>query len=92
MMAKGTYGHINLATKDLDGTFERLQGSVAEVVQEPIEQPYGSRLRRPRSRGQPDPHHRTALSPPALSATTYTDATVTPAAEIAHSSAILVDG
>jgi uncharacterized glyoxalase superfamily protein PhnB len=43
MMAKGTYGHINLATKDLDGTFERLQGSVAEVVQEPIEQPYGVR-------------------------------------------------
>ena len=43
MMAKGTYGHINLATKDLDGTFERLQASVAEVVQEPIEQPYGVR-------------------------------------------------
>jgi catechol 2,3-dioxygenase-like lactoylglutathione lyase family enzyme len=43
MMAKGTFGHINLATKDLDGTFERLQGSVAEVVQEPIEQPYGVR-------------------------------------------------
>jgi catechol 2,3-dioxygenase-like lactoylglutathione lyase family enzyme len=43
MMAKGTYGHINLATKDLDGTFGRLQGSVAEVVQEPIEQPYGVR-------------------------------------------------
>ena len=43
MMAKGTYGHINLATKDLDGTFERLQGSRAEVVQEPTEQPYGVR-------------------------------------------------
>ena len=43
MMAKGTYGHLNLATKDLDGAFERLQGSVAEVVQEPIEQPYGVR-------------------------------------------------
>ena len=43
MMAKGTYGHINLATKDLDGTFERLQARVAEVVQEPIEQPYGVR-------------------------------------------------
>jgi len=43
MMAKGTYGHINLATKDLDDTFERLQASVAEVVQEPIEQPYGVR-------------------------------------------------
>ena len=33
----------NLATEDLDGTFEQLQGSVAEVVQEPIEQPYGVR-------------------------------------------------
>jgi catechol 2,3-dioxygenase-like lactoylglutathione lyase family enzyme len=43
MMAKGTYGHINLATKDLDGAFALLQGSVAEVVQEPIEQPYGVR-------------------------------------------------
>ena len=43
MMAKGTYGHINLATKDLDGAFERLQASDAEVVQEPIEQPYGVR-------------------------------------------------
>ena len=42
MMAKGTYGHINLATKDLDGTFERLQAG-AEVVQEPIDQPYGVR-------------------------------------------------
>src|SRR5687768_13579213 len=27
MMAKGTYASINLATKDLDGTFERLQAS-----------------------------------------------------------------
>jgi catechol 2,3-dioxygenase-like lactoylglutathione lyase family enzyme len=43
MMAKGTYGWILLATADLDGTFERLQASDAEVVQEPIEQPYGVR-------------------------------------------------
>ncbi len=43
MMAKGTYASINLATKDLDGTFEQLQASDAEVVQEPIEQPYGVR-------------------------------------------------
>ncbi|MGA9857635.1 MAG: VOC family protein [Solirubrobacteraceae bacterium] len=42
MMAKGTYGHINLATTELDSTFERLQAD-AEVVQEPIEQPYGLR-------------------------------------------------
>ncbi|HSE08047.1 MAG TPA: VOC family protein [Nocardioidaceae bacterium] len=43
MMAKGTYGWILLATKDLDGTFERLQASDAEVVQEPTDQPYGVR-------------------------------------------------
>jgi uncharacterized glyoxalase superfamily protein PhnB len=43
MMAKGTYAIITLATHDLDGTFERLQGSGAEVVQEPTDQPYGVR-------------------------------------------------
>jgi catechol 2,3-dioxygenase-like lactoylglutathione lyase family enzyme len=43
MMAKGSYGIIVLATKDLDSTFERLQASGAEVVQEPVEQPYGIR-------------------------------------------------
>lgn len=43
MMAKGTYGSIVLATKDLDGCFERLQASDAEVVQEPTDQPYGVR-------------------------------------------------
>ena len=43
MMAKGTYAGILLATADLDGTFERLQASDAEVVQEPTEQPYGVR-------------------------------------------------
>jgi uncharacterized glyoxalase superfamily protein PhnB len=43
MMAKGTFASINLATKDLDGVFERLQDSSAEVVQEPTDQPYGVR-------------------------------------------------
>ncbi|WP_210582529.1 VOC family protein [Streptomyces sp. GESEQ-4] len=44
MMAKGTYGWILLATDDLDGAFEKVQGSeAAEVVQEPTEQPYGVR-------------------------------------------------
>jgi predicted enzyme related to lactoylglutathione lyase len=43
MMAKGTYATIVLATKDLDATFERVQASGAEVVQEPIDQPYGVR-------------------------------------------------
>ena len=43
MMAKGTYAIVILATKDLDGAFERLQASDADVVQEPTEQPYGLR-------------------------------------------------
>ena len=43
MMAKGTYAGIILATKDLDGTFERLQASDVEIVQEPTEQDYGVR-------------------------------------------------
>jgi catechol 2,3-dioxygenase-like lactoylglutathione lyase family enzyme len=43
MMAKGTYAMIVLSTKDLDDTFERLQGEDVEIVQEPVEQPYGIR-------------------------------------------------
>jgi catechol 2,3-dioxygenase-like lactoylglutathione lyase family enzyme len=43
MMAKGTYGHVNLASADVDGAFERLQASDVDVVQEPIDQPYGVR-------------------------------------------------
>ena len=43
MMAKGTYGWILLAAKDLDGAFERVQAGGAEVVQEPTEQPWGMR-------------------------------------------------
>jgi catechol 2,3-dioxygenase-like lactoylglutathione lyase family enzyme len=43
MMAKGTYGQVNLATRDLDGAFEQLQTGDADVVQEPTEQPYGVR-------------------------------------------------
>jgi len=43
MMAKGTYAIITFATKDLDGTFAQLQAGDAEVVQEPMMQPYGIR-------------------------------------------------
>jgi len=43
MMAKGTYGWILLATRDLDSTFEQLEASGAEIVQEPTQQPYGIR-------------------------------------------------
>lgn len=43
LMAKGSYFGVNLATSDLDATFAKLEGSAAEVVQEPTEQPYGVR-------------------------------------------------
>ena len=43
MMAKGTFASINLATTDVDGTFERVQTGDVEVVQEPVDQPYGIR-------------------------------------------------
>ncbi|WP_090429088.1 VOC family protein [Streptomyces asiaticus] len=43
MMAKGTYSIIVLATKDLDATFEKLQATDTEIVQEPTDQPYGVR-------------------------------------------------
>jgi len=43
MMAKGTFAAVNLATDDLDGTFERVQAGDAEVVQEPTDQPWGIR-------------------------------------------------
>jgi uncharacterized glyoxalase superfamily protein PhnB len=43
LIAKGSYTAITLASDDLDGVFDRLQASGAEVVQEPTEQPYGVR-------------------------------------------------
>jgi uncharacterized glyoxalase superfamily protein PhnB len=43
MMAKGTFAMLNLATDDLDATFDQLQAGGAEIVQEPTDQPYGVR-------------------------------------------------
>lgn len=43
MMAKGTYGGVNLASPDLDATFEKIEAAGAEVVQEPMDQDYGLR-------------------------------------------------
>ncbi|MEV6832132.1 VOC family protein [Amycolatopsis sp. NPDC051102] len=43
MMAKGTYASVNLATEDLDALFAKLEAGNAEVVQEPVDQPYGIR-------------------------------------------------
>jgi predicted enzyme related to lactoylglutathione lyase len=43
MMAKGSYATILMATADLDAAFEKVQAAGAEVIQEPMEQPYGVR-------------------------------------------------
>lgn len=43
MMAKGSYATIVLGSSDLADTFERVEASGAEVVQEPADQPYGIR-------------------------------------------------
>ena len=43
MMAKGTYIRILLSTKDLASVFDRVQASGAEIVQEPMDMPYGVR-------------------------------------------------
>lgn len=43
MMAKGTYASIMLATNELDAVFDRVQASGADVMQEPLDQPWGAR-------------------------------------------------
>ena len=43
LIAKGTYARLILGTPDIDGTFEKVQASGAEVIQEPTDQPYGVR-------------------------------------------------
>lgn len=43
MMAKGTYGGINLATPGVDATFASLEAAGVDIVQEPMDQPWGLR-------------------------------------------------
>jgi predicted enzyme related to lactoylglutathione lyase len=43
LMAKGVYSGVVLATTDVDATFAQLEARGAEIVQEPIDQPYGLR-------------------------------------------------
>jgi predicted enzyme related to lactoylglutathione lyase len=43
LMAKGLLGQLVFATDNCDATFERIQASGAEVMQEPIDMPYGVR-------------------------------------------------
>lgn len=43
LLAKGSLPMIGFATDDLDGLFERVTASGAEVLQEPMDQPWGPR-------------------------------------------------
>lgn len=43
LVAKGVLGRANFATEDCDAAFEQLAAAGAEVVQEPMDQPYGVR-------------------------------------------------
>ena len=43
LIAKGAYASVVFATDDLDGLYERVEASTVEVIQEPMEQDWGSR-------------------------------------------------
>lgn len=43
LLAKGALYGVHFQTDDLDATFERLRSAGAEIVQEPTEQPWGTR-------------------------------------------------
>jgi catechol 2,3-dioxygenase-like lactoylglutathione lyase family enzyme len=43
LIAKGGLNGVHFHTDDLDAIFERLRASGAEIVQEPTEQPWGTR-------------------------------------------------
>jgi predicted enzyme related to lactoylglutathione lyase len=43
LLAKGLLRGLNFSTDDLDATFERVQATGAEVIQEPMDQAYGVR-------------------------------------------------
>ncbi|MDP3952501.1 VOC family protein [Microbacterium sp.] len=43
LIAKGSYGALTLASDDLDALFDQLVAGGADIVQEPMDQPYGER-------------------------------------------------
>jgi catechol 2,3-dioxygenase-like lactoylglutathione lyase family enzyme len=43
LLAKGLLGRLVLSSPDVDATFAAVQATGAEVVQEPMDQPYGVR-------------------------------------------------
>ncbi len=43
LLAKGAMNGVHFHTDDLDDTFQKLKASGAEIVQEPTDQPWGTR-------------------------------------------------
>ncbi len=43
LVAKGALNGVHFHTDDLDATFEKVRASGAEIVQEPTDQPWGTR-------------------------------------------------
>jgi predicted enzyme related to lactoylglutathione lyase len=43
LLAKGLLRGLNFSTSDLEGTFDRVVATGADVVQEPMDMPYGTR-------------------------------------------------
>ena len=43
LLAKGAMNGVNFRTDDLDATFEKVRASGADIVQEPADQPWGTR-------------------------------------------------
>jgi len=43
LLAKGALNGVHFRTEDLDGSFEKLRSAGAEIVQEPTDQPWGTR-------------------------------------------------
>ena len=43
LLAKGALNGVHFRTDDLDATFEKVRASGAEIVDEPAEQPWGTR-------------------------------------------------
>jgi predicted enzyme related to lactoylglutathione lyase len=43
LLAKGMLRGVNFTTDDCDATFERIRAAGGEVLQEPVDQPYGVR-------------------------------------------------
>ena len=43
LLAKGLLRGLNFSTPDLQGTFDRVQATGVDVVQEPMDMPYGTR-------------------------------------------------